>query len=83
MRPVGLEPTTSPFTLFLQGDEVPFELELIDIKLFRYLAHLCKNLQTNKTSPCLILGSPFKEKWQEGAILLLGHQRGVNFVPRI
>ena len=29
MHPVGLKPISSPFTLLLYGEEVPFELELI------------------------------------------------------
>jgi hypothetical protein len=30
---VGLEPTTSPSILLLQGEEVPFQLELIGIDI--------------------------------------------------
>ena len=31
MYPMGFEPTTSPCTLLLQGEEIPFELELIGV----------------------------------------------------
>ena len=31
MYPMEFEPTTSPCTLLLQGEEIPFELELIGV----------------------------------------------------
>ena len=33
MHSMGLEPITLPFTLLLQGEKVPFELELIDMNI--------------------------------------------------
>ena len=33
MHSKGLEPITLPFTLLLQGEKVPFELELIDMNI--------------------------------------------------
>ena len=41
-HPVGLEPTISSSTLLLQEKELPFQLELIDLKVEFY-----KNLSMN------------------------------------
>ena len=42
-QPVGLEPTISSSTLLLQEKELPFQLELIDLKM-EYSKNLSMNI---------------------------------------